>query len=34
MTHQPQSNNILDAVQLLANHGFDEMLQTIQILFN
>ena len=34
MAHQPQSNNILDAVQLLADHGFDEMSQALQILFN
>jgi len=34
MAHQQQSNNILDAVQLLADHGFDEMSQALQILFN
>ncbi|MCA9015680.1 MAG: IS256 family transposase [Planctomycetaceae bacterium] len=34
MAHQQQSNNILDAVQLLTDHGFDEMSQALQILFN
>jgi len=34
MTHQHQSNNIHDAVQLLADHGFEQMSAAIQILFN
>ena len=34
MAHQQQSNNILTAVQFLADHGFDEMSQALQILCN
>ena len=34
MTHQDQSNNIHDAVQLLADHGFDQIAQAMQILMN
>jgi len=34
MTHQNQSNEIAAAVQLLANEGFEGMLQAMQILLN
>ena len=34
MTHRSQSNTTHEAVQLLADHGFDSMAQAIQILMN
>jgi len=34
MTHEEQSNNVPQAVQLLAQHGFDGMANAIEILFN
>lgn len=34
MTHAFQSNNTHEAVQLLAEHGFDSMAEAIQILMN
>jgi putative transposase len=34
MTHQNQSNELNAAVQLLADHGFEGMANTMQILFN
>lgn len=34
MTHQFQSTNLNDAVQLLADNGFDGMANAMQILFN
>jgi putative transposase len=34
MTHQNQSNELCDAVQLLADHGFEEMAGAMQILLN
>ena len=34
MTHEEQSNNVSQAVQLLAQHGFDGMANAIEILFN
>jgi putative transposase len=34
MTHQIQSNELCEAVQLLADHGFEEIAGAMQILFN
>jgi len=34
MTHQNQSNELCEAVQLLANHGFEGMANAMQILLN
>ena len=34
MTHQDQSNNTHEAVQLLADNGFDGMAQAMQLLIN
>jgi transposase-like protein len=34
MTHEDQSNNVIDAVQLLADCGFDGMARALEILFN
>ncbi len=34
MTHQMQSNDLNDAVQLLADNGFEGMANAMQILFN
>ena len=34
MTHQFQSNTTHEAVQLLAEHGFEAMAQAIQVLMN
>ena len=34
MTHQNQSNEFCEAVQLLSNHGFGGMANAMQILFN
>ena len=34
MTHEEQSSNVSQAVQLLAEHGFEGMANAIQILFN
>ena len=34
MTHEEQFNNLPQAVQLLAEHGFDGMANAIEILFN
>jgi len=34
MTHQNQSNEVCEAVQLLADHGFEGMANAVQILLN
>jgi len=34
MTHQDQSNNTIEAVQLLADNGFEGMAQAMQLLIN
>ena len=34
MTHEEQSSNASQAVQLLAEHGFEGMVKAIEILFN
>ena len=34
MTHQMQSNELNEAVQLLAHNGFEGMANAMQILFN
>ncbi len=34
MTHQNQSNEVCEAVQLLADHGFEGMAGAVQILLN
>ena len=34
MTHEEQSNSVSQAVQLLAEHGFEGMANAIEILFN
>jgi len=34
MTHQNQSNELCEAVHLLADHGFEGMANAVQILLN
>lgn len=34
MTHEDQSTNVIEAVQLLAEHGFEGMARAVEILFN